>query len=269
MPAAGDCTECSICLEGYAPTFPPLQLACGHVFHEPCIREWGKSSAYCPLCRRRIELRPGTAAAAAGAAGGVASAPVAAAVSPSAAPPAGVAVAPAVAVPRAGGAPVVTVTYVGEPPTAEAVAALLADTRRRLAGDVAAIRAEWNAFKKSDTGRVVVGVASAAASTAVAVGSSLLRDASRGIAAFLAPATSPHPVVTTSVIVPSGGVIMVPGTGGRGPTYIAPAPSSAPLPVATGGLVRCPVCTTILSPPRGAPFFRCPCGTALSAPATS
>lgn len=68
--------ECSICLETYAPTHPPVALKCGHAFHEVCVRQWAQNSAYCPLCRRKIELVAPAAAAAAG--GGAAAAAAAA-----------------------------------------------------------------------------------------------------------------------------------------------------------------------------------------------
>jgi hypothetical protein len=48
--------ECCICLENFAPAVPPFILKCKHGFHEQCIREWGKTSAHCPLCRRLIEV---------------------------------------------------------------------------------------------------------------------------------------------------------------------------------------------------------------------
>jgi hypothetical protein len=47
---------CSICMETYPAEFPPITLRCKHAFHEACVKEWAKTSAFCPLCRARMEL---------------------------------------------------------------------------------------------------------------------------------------------------------------------------------------------------------------------
>jgi len=49
-------TQCSICISDI--TFKCLNttLACGHVFHPKCIREWTYHNNTCPVCR--YELRP-------------------------------------------------------------------------------------------------------------------------------------------------------------------------------------------------------------------
>lgn len=56
LPVNEEEEACTICLETYAPEFPPVTLKCKHGFHEPCIKEWCKNSRYCPLCRAPIEL---------------------------------------------------------------------------------------------------------------------------------------------------------------------------------------------------------------------
>ena len=56
LPVDEEEETCSICLETYAPEYPPVTLKCKHGFHEPCIKEWCKNSRFCPLCRAPMEL---------------------------------------------------------------------------------------------------------------------------------------------------------------------------------------------------------------------
>ena len=47
---------CSICLEATDTDAPLVQLACGHVFHRECVREWlCRTQATCPNCRAPVE----------------------------------------------------------------------------------------------------------------------------------------------------------------------------------------------------------------------
>ena len=47
---------CSICLETTDTDAPLVQLACGHVFHRECVREWlCRTQATCPNCRAPVE----------------------------------------------------------------------------------------------------------------------------------------------------------------------------------------------------------------------
>ena len=55
---------CSVCLEDLVPPIKPSDekiraLACGHVFHHPCIDPWDKSNNNCPICRRVIDITRG------------------------------------------------------------------------------------------------------------------------------------------------------------------------------------------------------------------
>lgn len=43
--------ECAVCLDPVAPLQPVIALPCLHVFHAPCIRQWLRESAACPVCR--------------------------------------------------------------------------------------------------------------------------------------------------------------------------------------------------------------------------
>lgn len=47
-------TTCSICTEDFEVTTTVSILDCGHVYHESCIREWGRYRPNCPLCRTSI-----------------------------------------------------------------------------------------------------------------------------------------------------------------------------------------------------------------------
>lgn len=42
--------ECPICLANLA-NGPTLTTPCHHTFHDDCLREWGRESQTCPVCR--------------------------------------------------------------------------------------------------------------------------------------------------------------------------------------------------------------------------
>ncbi|KAG0419784.1 hypothetical protein HPB47_003872 [Ixodes persulcatus] len=44
---------CGICLEGLR-CQALVAPACGHVFHQQCLRIWGEDSLCCPLCRTTV-----------------------------------------------------------------------------------------------------------------------------------------------------------------------------------------------------------------------
>ena len=46
-----DTDVCSICLECEMNNARVAKLACGHIYHETCIKEWFNHSISCPLCR--------------------------------------------------------------------------------------------------------------------------------------------------------------------------------------------------------------------------
>ena len=47
---------CSICQSEYTQKDKIGRLECKHIFHESCIKEWGKYKAECPECRHPIPL---------------------------------------------------------------------------------------------------------------------------------------------------------------------------------------------------------------------
>lgn len=54
-PAAGSTAkECAICLCEYEKGDELLKLKCGHIFHKPCITDWCKLNASCPIDRRDL-----------------------------------------------------------------------------------------------------------------------------------------------------------------------------------------------------------------------
>ena len=48
-------TECPICLDPLGPKYRRVH-ACGHLFHDACIREWllGRGATTCPVCRSDV-----------------------------------------------------------------------------------------------------------------------------------------------------------------------------------------------------------------------
>ncbi|GFP87381.1 E3 ubiquitin-protein ligase ring1-like [Phtheirospermum japonicum] len=53
-----DCgTNCSVCLEEVLRGCEGLVMPCLHVFHEDCIKEWLRTSYYCPVCRFEMPKR--------------------------------------------------------------------------------------------------------------------------------------------------------------------------------------------------------------------
>ena len=51
-PNITDC--CSICHNSYSVEDKITRLACGHLFHYNCIKEWGYYNPSCPLCKISI-----------------------------------------------------------------------------------------------------------------------------------------------------------------------------------------------------------------------
>ena len=45
---------CAICMEGFNNEDDAAKLACGHVYHESCIRAWCDIKQSCPQCMRMI-----------------------------------------------------------------------------------------------------------------------------------------------------------------------------------------------------------------------
>lgn len=50
-----DNEECTICKEEFKKEEYVSILKCSHIFHEECIREWGKMKPECAICRDIIE----------------------------------------------------------------------------------------------------------------------------------------------------------------------------------------------------------------------
>lgn len=48
----GDEPTCAICLGDLDRSEVVKRLACGHVFHAPCVDLWGETATTCPLCKR-------------------------------------------------------------------------------------------------------------------------------------------------------------------------------------------------------------------------
>jgi len=47
--------ECCICYSSLS-TSKKIELPCGHVFHDKCIREWSKKKMNCPLDRKSFRV---------------------------------------------------------------------------------------------------------------------------------------------------------------------------------------------------------------------
>ena len=48
--------NCSICLSDYDDEDRiVINLKCKHIFHKTCIKEWGKVSTNCPICRNEMD----------------------------------------------------------------------------------------------------------------------------------------------------------------------------------------------------------------------
>ena len=53
-----DEVKCSICLEDYVDDDRiVINLQCKHLFHKSCIKEWGKQSINCPICRNKMDVK--------------------------------------------------------------------------------------------------------------------------------------------------------------------------------------------------------------------
>ncbi|XP_017777787.1 PREDICTED: E3 ubiquitin-protein ligase RNF115-like isoform X2 [Nicrophorus vespilloides] len=46
--------QCSVCWEAFQLNEKVRQLACQHVYHEPCIRPWLELHSTCPICRQDL-----------------------------------------------------------------------------------------------------------------------------------------------------------------------------------------------------------------------
>lgn len=49
-------TQCPICITEFTSDDRVCELTCKHIFHEECIKQWGKYKPECALCRVRIPL---------------------------------------------------------------------------------------------------------------------------------------------------------------------------------------------------------------------
>ena len=47
--------NCPMCMDVFAKDEDIMQVTCGHVFHNDCVKEWLKKSNTCPKCRFKIE----------------------------------------------------------------------------------------------------------------------------------------------------------------------------------------------------------------------
>lgn len=54
-PSAGSQTQCMVCLSDFEGGEEVRRLPCGHVFHAPCIEEWLKRCADCPICKTNVD----------------------------------------------------------------------------------------------------------------------------------------------------------------------------------------------------------------------
>lgn len=48
---------CCICVEKFVDDDIVSKLPCKHIFHEPCIKEWGKYKTTCPICRTELKIK--------------------------------------------------------------------------------------------------------------------------------------------------------------------------------------------------------------------
>ncbi|XP_051117615.1 uncharacterized protein LOC127242202 [Andrographis paniculata] len=46
--------SCTVCLEELRGEWEGVAMPCGHVFHGDCIKQWLRTSHYCPLCRFQL-----------------------------------------------------------------------------------------------------------------------------------------------------------------------------------------------------------------------
>jgi len=47
-------SECVVCLENFKVGDTATRIACGHLFHEDCVKTWLASSNQCPICRYEL-----------------------------------------------------------------------------------------------------------------------------------------------------------------------------------------------------------------------
>jgi hypothetical protein len=53
----GKIDSCSICFEKFQSENSVVQLDCKHLYHETCIRRWGRRKPNCPMCRQIIPTK--------------------------------------------------------------------------------------------------------------------------------------------------------------------------------------------------------------------
>jgi hypothetical protein len=49
--------QCSICITDFKNNDKVCELNCKHIFHDECIRQWGKYKPECALCRTQIPVK--------------------------------------------------------------------------------------------------------------------------------------------------------------------------------------------------------------------
>lgn len=49
-----DSSQCAVCMDDFALNEEAKKLPCKHLFHDPCIAQWLKLHATCPVCRNNI-----------------------------------------------------------------------------------------------------------------------------------------------------------------------------------------------------------------------
>lgn len=50
--------ECSICQDEYADQETLMELRCGHIYHEECLKSWLSTNGVCPICRAAVTEAP-------------------------------------------------------------------------------------------------------------------------------------------------------------------------------------------------------------------
>jgi hypothetical protein len=56
---ASHTVTCAVCLEDYDDGDKLVELVCGHLFHDSCIRGWLAKHKLCPMCRHDVRARAG------------------------------------------------------------------------------------------------------------------------------------------------------------------------------------------------------------------
>lgn len=47
--------RCTVCLQC---KYSKIKLRCGHIFHRKCIDEWARWKKNCPVCAKKLNIRP-------------------------------------------------------------------------------------------------------------------------------------------------------------------------------------------------------------------